>query len=496
MMQKTLLIITDGIGHNPSSHANAFYHAKKPTYDWMFAHLPHTLLKTHGLSVGLPEGQMGNSEVGHMCIGAGRVLDQDLVRISKAFEQELIEDNPAFQSVAEHTNIVHVLGLMSDGGVHAHIDHLMGMALLLERMGKQVWLHLVSDGRDVLPRSALGYLALVEGICDERIQIATLSGRFFAMDRDKRFERTLKAYESIAHARNKSDLSPKAYIEHMYAQGISDEFLEPASFGSYAGMFDGEGLITINFRSDRARQIVQVLGGDLSVFEGLSECGAGAPELLIATMTAYSASFTHPVLFPKEEVRTTLAKVVSQAGLSQAHIAETEKYAHVSFFINGGLEAPFEQEERILIPSPKVSTYDLCPQMSAHEVGEAVRACMRKGTDLIIVNFANGDMVGHTGNFKAAVQAVEVVDQELGLILELAQELRYAMLLTSDHGNCEEMRDSSDGMLTNHTTYEVYCFVLGEGVTHLQSGGLNNVAASVLKLLGLRVPESMDAPLL
>ncbi|MFC3847285.1 2,3-bisphosphoglycerate-independent phosphoglycerate mutase [Helicobacter baculiformis] len=494
-MQKTLLIITDGIGHNPSSHANAFYHAKKPAYDWMFANLPHSLLKTHGLSVGLPEGQMGNSEVGHMCIGAGRVLDQDLVRISKAFEQELIEDNPAFQSVAEHASVVHVLGLMSDGGVHSHINHLMGMALLLERMGKQVWLHLVSDGRDVLPTSALEYLALVGGICNERIHIATLSGRFYAMDRDKRFERTLKAYESIAHAKNKSDLSPEAYIAHMHARGIMDEFIEPASFGAYAGMFDGEGLIVINFRSDRVRQIVQVLGGDLDPFEGLSECGAGAPELLIATMTAYSAAFNYPVLFPKEEVKTTLAKVVSEAGLSQAHIAETEKYAHVSFFINGGLEAPFVGEERILVPSPKVTTYDLRPEMSALEVGEAVRACMRKGTDLIIVNFANGDMVGHTGNFEAAVRAVETIDAQLGAILQLAQELHYAMLLTSDHGNCEQMRDENEAMLTNHTTHEVYCFVLGQGVTHLKGGGLNNVAASVLKLLGLQIPESMDAPL-
>ncbi|WP_120951461.1 2,3-bisphosphoglycerate-independent phosphoglycerate mutase [Helicobacter sp. L8] len=494
-MQKTLLIITDGIGHNPSSHANAFHHAKTPTYDWMFANLPHSLLKTHGLSVGLPEGQMGNSEVGHMCIGAGRVLDQDLVRISKAFEQDSIEDNPAFQSVAEHANVVHVLGLMSDGGVHSHINHLMGTALLLERMGKKVWLHLITDGRDVLPQSALEYLALVRGICDTHIEIATIAGRFYAMDRDKRFERTLKAYESIAHGLNPSDLSPEDYIASMYAQGISDEFLQPASFGGYAGMFDGEGLIAINFRNDRMRQIVQVLGGDLEVFEGLYECGAGAPELLIATMTAYNALFPYPVLFPKEEVKNTLAKVVSEAGLSQAHIAETEKYAHVSFFINGGLETPFVGEERILVPSPKVSTYDLCPQMSASQVGEAVRACMRKGTDLIIVNFANGDMVGHTGNFEAAVRAVEAVDQELGAILALAKELGYAMLLTSDHGNCEQMRDENENMLTNHTTYEVPCFVLGHGIDHIKDGGLNNVAASVLKLLGLRAPNSMDLPL-
>ncbi|WP_104625063.1 2,3-bisphosphoglycerate-independent phosphoglycerate mutase [Helicobacter felis] len=494
-MQKTLLVITDGIGYNPSTEGNAFYHAKKPTYDWMLANLPYSLLKTHGLSVGLPSDQMGNSEVGHMCIGAGRVLDQDLVRISKAFDQELLEDNPAFQHVVSQSQVVHVLGLMSDGGVHAHIDHLMGMALLLERSGKKVWLHLIGDGRDVLPRSALEYLALVQSICNEHIAIATLSGRFFAMDRDKRFERTLKAYESIAHACNKSPLSPEEYIHSMYAQNISDEFFEPASFGNYAGMFDGDGLIMVNFRSDRARQIIQVLGGDLEVFKGLPECGAGAPELTIATMTPYSASFNYPVLFPKEEIKECLASVVAQAGLSQLHTAETEKYAHVSFFINGGVETPFENEERVLIPSPKVSTYDLCPQMSAPEVGEAVRAGMRAGKDLIIVNFANGDMVGHTGNLEAAIKAVEALDTELGKILNLAQELNYAMLLTSDHGNCEQMRATDGGMLTNHSTFEVYCFVLGEGVRQIKNGGLNNVAASVLKLMGLPIPASMDSAL-
>ncbi|WP_199764701.1 2,3-bisphosphoglycerate-independent phosphoglycerate mutase [Helicobacter bizzozeronii] len=495
MMQKTLLIITDGVGHSDTKEGNAFYHAKKPTYDWMLAHLPHSLLSTHGLSVGLPEGQMGNSEVGHMCIGAGRVLYQDLVKISKAFEEDCMEDNPAFRHVVENSHIVHVLGLMSDGGVHAHIDHLIGMALLLERVGKKVWLHLITDGRDVLPTSALEYLKLVSCICNHNIAIATISGRFFAMDRDKRYERILAAYESIVHAQNKTMLSPPAYIESMYARNIYDEFIQPASFGHYKGMFDGEGVIFVNFRSDRARELTQALGGDLDMFKGLKECGAGAPELVIATMTSYSTDFKHPVFFPKLEITDTLAQVVSQANLSQVHIAESEKYAHVSFFINGGIEEPFPNEERILIPSPKVPTYDLCPQMRAPEIAQAIISSMRAGKDLIIANFANGDMVGHTGNFEACIQAIEALDSALGQVLKVAQELGYAMLLTSDHGNCEQMYNTKEGVLTNHTTNPVYCFVMGQDAKQIKSGALNHVAASVLKLMGLPIPSVMDDPL-
>ncbi|WP_163555821.1 2,3-bisphosphoglycerate-independent phosphoglycerate mutase [Helicobacter suis] len=491
-MQKTLLIITDGVGHNPESEGNAFFHAKKPTYDWMFANIPHSLLKTHGLSVGLPEGQMGNSEVGHMCIGAGRVLYQDLVKISKAFAEDKMEENLALKSVTDHTKTVHVIGLMSDGGVHAHINHLMSMALLLERLDKKVYLHLISDGRDVLPQSALEYLNMILSICNENIRIATLSGRFFAMDRDKRYDRIFKAYMSIVHAKNKTEFSPERYIKEAYYQGISDEFIEPVSFKEYSGMFDGDGVIMINFRSDRMRELTQVLGGDLEVFEDSIE---EAPELCIATMTAYSSDFPYPVLFSKPDIQNTLAQVVSSANLSQVHIAETEKYAHVSFFINGGVETPFLNEERILIPSPKVKTYDLVPEMSAFKVADAVCTSMQEGKDLIIVNFANGDMVGHTGNFKASVLAIEALDKALAQVIQLAKKLDYAMLLTSDHGNCEQMHTKEGQVLTNHSTNEVYCFVMGKGVTRVKHGGLNNVAASVLKLMGLPIPDSMDAPL-
>ncbi|BDQ27869.1 2,3-bisphosphoglycerate-independent phosphoglycerate mutase [Helicobacter heilmannii] len=488
-MQKTLLIITDGIGYNPNPEGNAFLVAKKPTYDWLFKNVPHSLLKTHGLSVGLPEEQMGNSEVGHMCLGAGRVLYQDLVRISKAFAAGEIEDNPALKSVTDHAKVVHVVGLMSDGGVHAHIQHFTSMALLLERLGKKVWLHLITDGRDTLPQSALGYLEHITSICSENIRIASLSGRFFAMDRDKRYERLLKAYNCIVHAANKTDFTPERYIKEMYFQGINDEFIEPVSFADYVGMFDGEGVVCINFRSDRMRQLAKALGGQ-SKLEGFKV----PPELYIATMTNYNPEFTYPVLFEKPSITHTLAQVVAEAGLSQTHIAETEKYAHVSFFINGGVEEPFKNEERVLIPSPKVKTYDLCPEMSAFEVANAVCTHMQAGKDLIIVNFANGDMVGHTGNFKAAVAAVAAVDKALGQIVQLAKELDYALVLTSDHGNCEHMQEGEQ-VLTNHTTYEVYCFVMGHGVKRLKNGGLNNVAASVLKLMGLEIPSSMDPAL-
>jgi len=487
-VQKTVLIITDGIGCKPDSVCNAFKDAKKPTYDRLMQELPKTLISTHGLSVGLPEGQMGNSEVGHMTIGAGRVLYQDLVKISLALEEGTLADNPALNATLSKSDRVHILGLLSDGGVHSHITHIMGLAKLAKAAGKRVFLHLITDGRDVSPISAKSYVEQIETICDDQITIATIGGRFYIMDRDNRWERVKRGYDAVVGAKISTDMEVNAYIEQSYAQKIYDEFIEPVALNGYGGMEAGDAVIMANFRSDRMREITTVLGDES--FEGFVR-----PYLLlhIVTMTQYDATFPYPVMFPKEVPQQTLAEVISAARLTQLHTAETEKYAHVTFFLNGGVEEPMVGESRVLIPSPNVKTYDLQPEMSAPDVGRAVRKGMDEGYDFIVVNFANGDMVGHTGNYEAACEAVAAVDRELGLIFDKAEALDYAIVLTSDHGNCEEMRDHEGNVLTNHTVGEVWCYVYAKGIKRLKSGGgLNNVAPTVLKIMGLSIPEEMD----
>ena len=490
--QKTILIITDGIGCKPDSKCNAFKDATKPTYDSLFEDVPRALISTHGLSVGLPEGQMGNSEVGHMTIGSGRILYQDLVKVSKALEDGSIEKNEALNETLSKSDRVHLIGLLSDGGVHSHIEHTSGLAKCIKNRGKKVFLHLITDGRDVSPTSAKTYIEQIEALCDENICIATIGGRFFTMDRDNRWERVEKGYRAIVEAKPSTALTPQAYVDASYAKNEHDEFLEPAAFAGYKGMEEGDVVIVSNFRSDRVREITAALGKE--DFDGFERRYL---PLHIATMTQYDASFNHPILFPKEAPEHTLAEVVSKAGLRQLHTAETEKYAHVTFFLNGGIEAPYIGESRVLIPSPDVKTYDMKPEMSAPEVGEAVRTAMDEQYDFIVVNFANGDMVGHTGNYEAACLAVNAVDTELGKIVKKAKEDGYNIVLTSDHGNCEEMQDAEGHILTNHTVGEVWCFVMAEGITKVKEGcGLNNVAPTVLQLMGLDIPKEMDAPLI
>lgn len=490
-IQKTVLIITDGIGCKPDSKCNAFRDAVKPTYDRLFEETPKVLISTHGLSVGLPEGQMGNSEVGHMTIGSGRVLYQDLVKISLALEDGTIEKNAPLNETLDKSDRVHFIGLLSDGGVHSHINHTIGLAKLAKSRGKRVFLHLITDGRDVSPTSAKTYIEQIEAITDEDISIATIGGRFYTMDRDNRWERVEKGYRAIAEATPSTALSPTAYVDESYAKNETDEFILPAAFDGYEGIEEGDSVIVTNFRSDRVREITTALGdADFSAFERAFK------PLYIATMTQYDATFPYPVLFPKEAPKHTLAEMVSRAGLRQLHTAETEKYAHVTFFLNGGVEKPMEGESRVLIPSPDVKTYDMKPEMSAPEVGEAVRTAMDEAYEFVVVNFANGDMVGHTGNYEAAVKAVHAVDTELGKIIQKAKEQNYAIILTSDHGNCEEMVDDEGNILTNHTVGEVWCWVMAEGVEKLkEGGGLNNVAPTVLKVMGLEIPEEMDEAL-
>jgi 2,3-bisphosphoglycerate-independent phosphoglycerate mutase len=491
-MQKTLLIITDGIGCKPESICNAFKDATTPTYDRLFQDTPHTLISTHGLSVGLPEGQMGNSEVGHMTIGSGRILYQDLVKISLALQDGTLKNNQALSSTLEKSKRVHILGLLSDGGVHSHIEHIIGLAKIAKDEGKRVFLHLITDGRDVSPTSAKQYLEQIQAICDEEISIATIGGRFYTMDRDNRWERVEQGYNAIAKATPMIEQPINDYIDAQYKNGIYDEFIEPTALSGYEGMEAGDSVIVANFRSDRVREITTVLGDEsFSAFE------RKFMPLHIATMTQYDAAFPYPILFPKSKPENTLSEVIANAGLSQFHTAETEKYAHVTFFFNGGVEEPLANESRLLIPSPDVKTYDMKPEMSAPEVGDGVVKAMDENYDFIVVNFANGDMVGHTGDYEAAKIAVSTVDTQLDRLLQKAKEQDYAVILTSDHGNCEEMKDKEGHTLTNHTVGEVWCFVMAKGVEQLrEGGGLNNVAPTVLKLMGLEIPSQMDEPLI
>ena len=491
MAKKAILVITDGIGYSAKTEANAFYRANKPTYDKLFKEVPHALIDTFGLSVGLPEGQMGNSEVGHMSIGSGRVLYQDLVKISLAIQEDTLADNPAFKTLLGASDTLHLIGLMSDGGVHSHIDHLIGLAEIAAEAGKKVWLHLLSDGRDVSPSSAKLYLDQLEAHLHENVKIATLGGRFYGMDRDNRWDRVQKAYEAMVNASPKTDNSPSDYIDNSYAKDELDEFIVPTAFDGYTGMHEGDSVLTFNFRSDRMRELVTAIGA-----ESFEHFKRKPIKVNLATITEYDKGFEYSVLFKKDTPKNTLAEVVSNAGLRQLHTAETEKYAHVTFFLNGGLDEPYLNESRVLIPSPNVKTYDMQPEMSAAAVGDAVLNAMDESYDLVIVNFANGDMVGHTGNIDAAIQAVETVDAQLGRIIAKAEEEDYAVVLTSDHGNCEEMRDDAGNVLTNHTVGKVWCFVMAEGVTKVEAGALNNIAPTVLKLMEVEKPSEMDHALI
>ena len=491
MSKKVVLIITDGIGFNSSCEFNAFCNAKKPTYDYLFENVPYNYIKTSGLSVGLPEGQMGNSEVGHMTIGSGRIIYQNLVKINQEIENDTLKDNTVLQNVITNSNTIHIVGLLSDGGVHSHINHIIAVAKIANSYHKHIKLHLITDGRDVSPTSAINFVKEIEDkVVNENISIATLSGRLYTMDRDNRWDRVELGYNAIVNATPKIEDNPLKYIEKSYQEEITDEFIKPVAFGNYEGANGGDGFIFINFRNDRMRQFVTALGD-----KNFDEFKTKKIDLNIVTKTEYDSSFPYPIMFPKTTPKNTLAEVISRAKLRQLHTAETEKYAHVTFFFNGGVEEPFINESRVLIPSPKVKTYNLKPQMSAKEVGVVVQKAMREEYDFIVVNFANGDMVGHTGVFEAGVKAVEAVDKEIGEILKVAKEKDYSIILTSDHGNCEEMKKDGE-VLTNHTTYDVFCFIIDDRVKEVKRGGLNNIAPTVLKLMDLEIPQEMDKALI
>lgn len=493
MSKKCVLVITDGIGANPDlkDPSNAFAFANKPNYEWLFKNANFCYLKTSGFAVGLPEGQMGNSEVGHMTIGAGRVLYQNLVKIDKALENGDLAKNPELVKFLNKHKRVHITGLYSDGGVHSHMRHFDGIIKICKNANKECIIHAITDGRDTLPSSGADFIKHLS----QNHQIATICGRFYAMDRDKRFERIQKAYEVMANNENIIALSPYEYIKNSYENKIFDEFIEPASFYDFGGIRADDGVICVNFRNDRMRELCVAFSSD--EFGEFKRDGARICKNIL-TMTRYDESFNYPVLFNSSEIKDTLSQTIANFNLRQLHTAETEKYAHVTFFFNGGKEDPLPNETRVLIPSPKVKTYDEMPQMSAPAVCDAVLKGMDEQIDFIVVNFANGDMVGHTGDFEACKKAVECVDSCLGKIIQKAKEQGYGYIQISDHGNCEALRSKDGEQLTNHTTFDVFCFILtstGEKFTLKNNGGLSNVAPSVLKLMELEIPQSMDSAL-
>ena len=495
--RKTLLIILDGFGVNPSKKYNAVYEANTPRLDEYFGKYPHTTLQASGRSVGLPDGQMGNSEVGHMTIGCGMILKQDLVRIDDAVDDGSLANNATLQAALAQAKQaqrpLHLIGLLSDGGVHSHINHVVALMQIAAAAGVKPVIHAIMDGRDTAPKAGRQYLArILETIKSTGGEIATISGRFYTMDRDKRWERTKLAWDALVKGIGTPATDPLTALDDAYAAGETDEFVKPRIMPNAELIRSNDPVLFFNFRNDRPRQTAEALGlADFNQFER----GDFTP-VQLTTMTEYDAKYPFPIIFPAERPTTNLAQTISQAGLSQFHCSETEKYAHVTFFFNSGREAPYEGEARLVIPSPKVETYDLQPEMSAPEVADAViNALNSQQYDFIVVNFANGDMVGHTAVENAVIKAVETLDREAGRVLDAAVANDYSVILTADHGNCDEYLDPLTGEPnTQHTVYPVPCLVMDKMNWRLSTeGGLSNLAPTILQLMGLPKPASMKA---
>lgn len=494
-----MLMILDGWGIAPPSPTNAVTRARTPHLDFYFNRYPHSQLQCSGEAVGLPEGQMGNSEVGHLSIGSGRIIYQSLTRITRAVKDGSLETNPvlvkAMEKARDNGKKLHLLGLLSDGGVHSHVDHLLGLLAMAKKQGvEKVYVHAFLDGRDTPPQSAAPFLEQVEKACQELGvgRIATVSGRYYAMDRDKRWDRIQKVYDIMTGGEGQEAASAAEGLETAYAAGQTDEFVVPFRVSGVDGTVEqGDSLIFFNFRPDRARELTHAFTD--TEFQGFPRKEDQLPVHFV-TMTEYEKGIQAPVAFPPEEIRDTLAEVVSKAGLHQLHIAETEKYAHVTFFFNGGREKPFPNEDRILVPSPKVATYDLQPEMSAYLVTEKLQEALDKDLyDLVILNFANPDMVGHTGSLEAAVKALEAVDECVGSLADKVLQKGGALCITADHGNLEEMEDPvTHAPMTAHTTNPVPFLVVGaEPGTQVEDGGLSDIAPTLLELLDLPKPEAM-----
>lgn len=497
-----LVMIMDGVGLNDEASGNAFKQANTPNLDRYVEKYPNTYIATSGLAVGLPEGQMGNSEVGHTNIGAGRIVYQELTRITKAIKEGTFFANESLKQAMNHAKqegkALHLMGLVSDGGVHSHMDHLYALLEMAKKEGlKQVYIHAILDGRDTPPTSAVEYLKKLE----EKIreigvgQIATISGRYYAMDRDNRWERVKLAYDAIANGKGNMFKTVQKAVETSYEAQEFDEFVKPIVITGeenlpIATINSGDSVIYFNFRPDRARELTRALTEE--TFDGFER--KELTDLTFVTMTQYDEHFKHVLVAYRPQVlNNTLGEYISHLGYTQLRLAETEKYAHVTFFFNGGEEEPYPGESRIMVPSPKVATYDLQPEMSAFEVTDkAVAAIASKEYDVIIMNFANGDMVGHTGNLEKAIEAVEALDTCVGKVVSKLEEVEGEAILTADHGNCEQMVDLKTGEpITSHSTFDVPFIIVSNRVQSLRNGKLCDLAPTLLTLMGEPIPEEM-----
>ncbi len=503
MKKPIVLTIMDGFGFNPETKGNAIAAANTPNLDKIFSECPTTQIGASGMDVGLPDGQMGNSEVGHTNIGAGRIVYQELTRITKSIKEGDFFENKAFADAVDNckknNSALHLMGLLSDGGVHSHIEHLYGLVKLAKDNGlERVYIHALLDGRDVPPASAADYIDALNARLNEIGcgKLATVMGRFYGMDRDNRWERVGKAYAALVYGEgiqtdDAAEAVRKSYtVKDEEGKFITDEFVLPTVVKGTERINDGDSVIFFNFRPDRAREITRTFVDD--DFSGFERIG-GRKKVFYVCMTQYDASMPNvEVAFKPESLEDTLGEFIAKQGMTQLRIAETEKYAHVTFFFNGGREVKFDGEDRILVNSPKVATYDLQPEMSANEVCDKVSDAIESGKyDVVILNFANCDMVGHTGIFEAAVKAVETVDNCVGRVKESTLKMNGIMLLTADHGNADRMIDADGSPFTAHTTNPVPFSVIGKDCKLREGGRLCDISPTIIKLLGLEKPEKM-----
>lgn len=493
-----VLIILDGFGANPSKVNNGIAEANTPRFDEYFSHYGHTLLEASGRASGLPNGQMGNSEVGHITLGCGHIVRQDLVKIDDAIADGSFYENEvlcnAMRQAHEKGGCVHLVGLVSDGGVHSHVNHLIALINHTQRFGIKPLVHMICDGRDTPPRSALEYLAGVEHALEQaKGGIASVSGRYYAMDRDHRWERTQLAWNAITQGKGKTAETARAAIAQAYESGENDEFITPTVLPDHQPMRPQDSVIFFNFRKDRPRQLASALfQEDFAEFDR----GADYRPVRPTCMTKYDEWYGLPYAFEQDKPKVTLGGYLSEMNLHQFRCAETEKFAHVTYFFNGGRSDPYPNEDRVIVPSPKVATYDLQPEMSAAEVAdEVIKAIETEDYAFILVNFANGDMVGHTAVREAIIEAVETLDREVGRVLDTAVAHDYSVIMTADHGNCDEMVDpNTGGPHTQHSIYPVPCLIVDKHPWKLATGGaLKNIAPTVLNLMGLARPEGMTA---
>jgi len=497
LRRPVLLIVLDGFGVNPSPENNGVAMANTPRLDEYFDRYPVTLLNTSGSAVGLPDGQMGNSEVGHLTIGCGQVIRQDLVAIDDSIECGSFFENEvllaAINNALRKQEPVHLIGLVSDGGVHSHIHHLLALIELCKRNGARPILHMITDGRDTPPKSAKLFLPELEAaLADAHGVIATIAGRYFAMDRDHRWDRTEKAWRAIVNGDGPQVDSAIDAIDKSYQDGISDEFIVPTVINNNFPITKNSSVIFFNFRKDRARQLTSALSSQKFVEFNRKDY----VPIAITCMTEYDEWYQLPYAFRQDKPKITLGEIISESGLKQFHCAETEKYAHVTYFFNGRQGEAYPGEDRVIVPSPAVTTYDLAPEMSSKEISDKViQAIESQQYSFIVVNYANGDMVGHTGKREAIIAALEAMDTQVGRVLDVAVHENWSVVLTADHGNCEEMTiHDTGGPHTQHTTFPVPCMVIDKMQWQLaDNAGLSSVAPTVLQLMGLDQPVPMKA---